>query len=179
MSAQDKTPCATPITRLAVGIIGMDEHVIEQHLTQAEAHAALGERHVARQRAIVAELERTGLDSTAARELLATFETGLHQHLENCARLRVELESLERERQNKLATGKLGTMGTPRLFELVVNREAVTVHGSLVEAMELATEALPFGDVFIRSVASDPAQRGSDTTDCFYFDPVSREWGHR
>jgi hypothetical protein len=70
-------------------------------------------------------------------------------------------------------------MGTPRVFELVVDGEAVTVHRSLVEAMELATEALPFGDVFIRSVASDPARRGPDSTDCFYFDPVRRQWEQR
>ena len=40
---------------------------------QAELHVTLGERHVARQREIIAELERNGHDVTQAKELLAVF----------------------------------------------------------------------------------------------------------
>ena len=40
-------------------------------LVQAERHVTLGEHHIARQREIIAKLERNGHDSTKAKELLA------------------------------------------------------------------------------------------------------------
>jgi HEAT repeat protein len=70
--------------------------MIERHLTQAEGHVALGERHIARQIEIVAELERDGHEQTAiaARELLAMFEQTHKSHVEDRDRLRAELALL-------------------------------------------------------------------------------------
>jgi hypothetical protein len=68
-------------------------------------------------------------------------------------------------------------MDTPRVFELVVNDEALSVHRSLIEAMEIAADVLPHAEVFIRSVAADPARRGRDAAECFYFDRLTGTWG--
>ncbi|MET0407234.1 MAG: hypothetical protein ABW006_02570 [Hyphomicrobium sp.] len=71
----------------------MDERLmIERHLAQAEMH----ESHLARQKAIVAELERDGHEEAtqAARDLLATFELTQQSHVEDRDRLREELAKL-------------------------------------------------------------------------------------
>ena len=70
-------------------------------------------------------------------------------------------------------------MDTPRVFELVVNGEALSVHRSLAEAIEIAAEVLQHANVVVRSVPSDPAMRGPDTAQSFYFDPTNREWKQR
>ncbi len=66
---------------------------LREDLALAERHVADGERVVARQRAIVAELERDGHDATAAqaRQLLAQFEELLALHVGDRDRLRREL----------------------------------------------------------------------------------------
>jgi hypothetical protein len=43
----------------------MDREMLRQHLAQAERHMAEGERCIARQRELVAELARDGHDSSA------------------------------------------------------------------------------------------------------------------
>lgn len=48
--------------------------MLERHLRQALAHAALGREHIARQRQIILDLDSAGSDATTARELLETFE---------------------------------------------------------------------------------------------------------
>jgi len=60
-----------------------------------------------------------------------------------------------------------------------VDGEALSVHRSLDEAMEVASEVLQHANVFIRSVPSDPNMRGPDTAQYFYFDPTTREWRQR
>lgn len=45
-----------------------------EHLAQAKENVAAGERNIARQRDIIAELERDGHDVTEAKKLLARFE---------------------------------------------------------------------------------------------------------
>ncbi len=57
----------------------MDRELWEQHLALAERHIVDGEATIARQRQIVAELERDGHDTARARALLAQF-----QHLPLC-----------------------------------------------------------------------------------------------
>ena len=52
----------------------MDQQEIREHLTQAEKHVALGEQHLASQRAIVAQLDADGHDTTQARALLEQYE---------------------------------------------------------------------------------------------------------
>ena len=72
----------------------MDRNTLELHLRQARAHVAQGEKHIARQRAVVASLEAGGHDSEAARELLATFEDSQVMHVADVARLENELDRL-------------------------------------------------------------------------------------
>jgi hypothetical protein len=52
----------------------MDRHTLEKHLSKSESHVATGERNIARQRQIVADLEQDGHDSTTARKILDAFE---------------------------------------------------------------------------------------------------------
>jgi hypothetical protein len=52
----------------------MDRAMEERHLAEVEAHIALGERHIVRQRKLVAELARDGHDTTEAKRLLANLE---------------------------------------------------------------------------------------------------------
>ena len=59
----------------------MDQGVLQQHLAQAERHIAQGVVHLARQRALIAELHRAGHDTDEARAILdSLMETQvLHQ----------------------------------------------------------------------------------------------------
>lgn len=66
--------------------------MLERHLAQAEEHIALGEHHIARQRELVAELERNGHDTAEARRLLTTFEEMQKMHAADQERIRHELE---------------------------------------------------------------------------------------
>ena len=52
----------------------MDLDILKQHLKQAEEHVAVGQKHIARQREIIAELEADGHDVTDSRRLLQLFE---------------------------------------------------------------------------------------------------------
>jgi hypothetical protein len=63
----------------------------QEHLAQAERHIVEAERRIARQREIIAALERNGQRPTAARGLLAAFETLLAMHLADRDRLRKEV----------------------------------------------------------------------------------------
>jgi hypothetical protein len=60
----------------------MDRATIEQHAKRADEHVAEGERHIRRQREIIAELERDGHNTEVARELLATLEVMQKSHLD-------------------------------------------------------------------------------------------------
>lgn len=72
--------------------------MVEEHLLQAREHAALGKRHIERQRVLVSELERDGHDTTAALLLLRTFEETQDMHLADLARLEKELADLDKHR---------------------------------------------------------------------------------
>ncbi len=72
----------------------MDRETIQRHLLLAEMHVSQGERHVARQREIVAELKDDGRDLETARNLLARFEELYAQHVADRDRIRRELEAL-------------------------------------------------------------------------------------
>lgn len=69
----------------------MDRAVWQEHLAQTERHIVEAEKRVARQREIVAELERDGHRTTAARGRLAAFESLLAMYLADRQRLRREL----------------------------------------------------------------------------------------
>ena len=65
--------------------------ILEEHLAQTERHVAEGEATLARQRAIIAALERDRHDARFARALLRQFEEVQAMHVEGRARLRKEL----------------------------------------------------------------------------------------
>jgi hypothetical protein len=69
----------------------MDAALLKQHLELAERHVLEGDRHVMRQRELVAELERDGHDTTDANILLRQFEDLLAVHIQHRDRLRTEL----------------------------------------------------------------------------------------
>jgi hypothetical protein len=52
----------------------MDRDRLEKALERAEERIALGEKQIAHQKEIIAELERAGQDTTEAKGLLAVFE---------------------------------------------------------------------------------------------------------
>jgi len=70
----------------------MDRAFLERLLVQAEWRLTLGERHIARQRGIIAELERDGHDSTQAKELLAVFMATQATRVDGRDRLLKELK---------------------------------------------------------------------------------------
>jgi hypothetical protein len=75
----------------------MDERaMLERHLALAEAHVIQGVGHLARQREIVAELERDGHADAAqnARDLLATFEMTQKSHVGDRDRISAEIAAL-------------------------------------------------------------------------------------
>jgi hypothetical protein len=69
----------------------MERHSEVGHLALAERHVAEGEQHLARQRKLVAELQRDGHDTALAIELLHEFERTQASHIAERDRLRAEL----------------------------------------------------------------------------------------
>jgi propanediol utilization protein len=72
----------------------MDRKIVEDHLKQAEEHVALGERHIKRQREIVAELHGHGHNTEESRRLLQQFEEIQTLHVEGRDRLRRMIEEM-------------------------------------------------------------------------------------
>ena len=70
--------------------------MIALHLAEAERHVVQGERNIARQRNVLATLERDGHDAGQARKLLATFEELQAMHIADRDRLREELRNADR-----------------------------------------------------------------------------------
>jgi hypothetical protein len=62
-------------------------------LAMTDAHIALGERHVARQKEIIAELRLAGHSTALAETLLISFEQSLVSHIEHHDRILAELGS--------------------------------------------------------------------------------------
>jgi hypothetical protein len=69
----------------------MEHPALFEHLALAETHVAEGERILARQRRLLAELERDGHDTRTARTLLQSFEQTQASHVAERDRLRAEL----------------------------------------------------------------------------------------
>jgi antitoxin (DNA-binding transcriptional repressor) of toxin-antitoxin stability system len=65
-------------------------------LAMTEGHVARGERHIARQHEIIAELTRDGHDITRAEALLAAFEQTQRLHVADRDRLKKELNDASR-----------------------------------------------------------------------------------
>jgi hypothetical protein len=69
----------------------MDRDTLQEHLRQAMAHVAQGREHIVSQQALIAELERDGHDTAAAKQLLEMFEQSQAMHAAHAARLEEEL----------------------------------------------------------------------------------------
>jgi len=83
----------------------MDDRLLRERLKQAKTHAARGEKSLARQRRVVAELEQRGADASQAKALLATFETLQARFSAECDELRRELGA-QAERNSRPDPGK-------------------------------------------------------------------------
>ena len=69
----------------------MNMQEVSDALMQAEHHVTLGETHIASQQAIVAKLERDGLDTGVARKTLTNFEGLQAEHIKHRDRLIAKL----------------------------------------------------------------------------------------
>jgi hypothetical protein len=67
-------------------------HHLKRDLEQAERHIAEGQRHIEKQTAIVAELERDGHDSTLSKELLEILHKTLQMHKDHRENILRELQ---------------------------------------------------------------------------------------
>jgi hypothetical protein len=61
----------------------MDQGALQHHLAQAERHIARGVVHLARQRELIAELDRAGHDTEEARAILDTLMETQVLHLQD------------------------------------------------------------------------------------------------
>jgi hypothetical protein len=68
-------------------ICAMDQNTLRQYLAQAERHIARSMVHLARQRALFAELDRDGHDTEEARAILKTLTEALALHERDRERL--------------------------------------------------------------------------------------------
>lgn len=69
----------------------MDRTLLTELLAESDRHVAQGERHIARQHQLIAELERDGHDTTSAIEFLSTLEQTQAMHIAHRDRIRAEL----------------------------------------------------------------------------------------
>jgi membrane protein len=69
-----------------------DREAVQELLRRAEEYVAIASRRVARQRLLVADLERQGHDASRARRTLGTVQRTLEMNVENRDQLRQDLE---------------------------------------------------------------------------------------
>jgi hypothetical protein len=69
----------------------MDRITILNRLAQVRRHVAEADRHIARQRDVIAQRERDGHDTSAAKKLLDRFEELYRMHVDGRDRLEKEL----------------------------------------------------------------------------------------
>jgi hypothetical protein len=73
----------------------MSRLTLARHLAQAEARIALGQKHIARQNEIIAELERAGHDAVTAKASLVVFEATHELHIADHDQIIVEIAALD------------------------------------------------------------------------------------
>jgi hypothetical protein len=74
----------------------MDRNMILDHLAIVRRHVAGGEQIVARQREIIARLERAGCDTSDATRLLLQFEEVQSLHVAHRERLEKKLSEISK-----------------------------------------------------------------------------------
>jgi hypothetical protein len=72
----------------------MDREMLKRHLAEAEEHISTGGKNIARQRDVIAHLEREGRDTASARTFLNEFEQLQARHIAERERLLRELGEL-------------------------------------------------------------------------------------
>ena len=72
----------------------MDRDILERHLARVEERVAIGATNIARQRELIAELERDGHDASQAKQMLAQFLDLQAMHIADRDRLIKELSEL-------------------------------------------------------------------------------------
>jgi hypothetical protein len=75
---------------------GMDQNMILDHLAMVSRHVTRGEQIVARQREIIARLERAGCDTSYAKRLLLQFEEVQSLHVADRDRLEKALAEISK-----------------------------------------------------------------------------------
>jgi hypothetical protein len=65
----------------------MDREMLKRHLAEAEEHIATGDKNIARQREVIAQLERDGRETASARTFLQEFEQLQARHIAERERL--------------------------------------------------------------------------------------------
>jgi hypothetical protein len=70
----------------------MNRETLFEHLVQAARHADESERRIAKQEALIADLDQKGLDTTEAHALLAIFRDTQMVHLQDVARIVRDIE---------------------------------------------------------------------------------------
>jgi hypothetical protein len=74
----------------------MDQNMILDHLAMVSRHVTRGEQIVARQREIIARLERAGCDTSYAKRLLLQFEEVQSLHVADRDRLEKALAEISK-----------------------------------------------------------------------------------
>jgi hypothetical protein len=74
----------------------MERATLENDLSRAEAHVANGQKRIAQQHEIIAELDREGHDTAPAKDMLASFERTQAMHVANRDRIAGKLATLTR-----------------------------------------------------------------------------------
>jgi hypothetical protein len=86
--------CRRKLRRLHPGTYGMDRDTLKRHLTKVEGQVAIAAQNVARQRELVAELERDSQDASQAKKMLEQFLAQQALHIADRDRLIKELSEL-------------------------------------------------------------------------------------
>ena len=72
----------------------MERGTLENDLSRAEAHVANGQKRIAQQHEIIAELDREGQDTAPAKDMLASFERTQAMHVANRDQIASRLATL-------------------------------------------------------------------------------------
>jgi hypothetical protein len=75
----------------------MSRETLARHLVQAEARVAVGQKHIGRQKEIIAELDAVGHDAGTARALLVVFEATQALHIADRDQIAGEVAPLDQE----------------------------------------------------------------------------------
>jgi hypothetical protein len=73
----------------------MDRYLLRKSIAVAERHIAECEVRIAKQRELIANMEKLGVETARSKALLATFQQSLGLHIADYDRLQRELMAIE------------------------------------------------------------------------------------